>query len=191
MIYQYVVTLKNQSTKYLDFIGFLLPAVSVLFFVMEMVKSNRVHPAYIAGIISISGVLAWNVYQSKHNQKRVRYRWALFIAALVWMKMPYFEWLFFAFILLGILEPQAKYDIEIGFGDKDIVINSLPKRRYFWSDLNNVVLKDGLLTMDFVNNKILQRETLDDEEDDTEEDEFNLFCANQLKLSKNRRTVME
>ena len=37
---------------------------------------------------------------------------------------------------------------------------------------NNVVLKDDLLTLDFKSNKLLQRETID-EEGDAEEDEFN------------------
>jgi hypothetical protein len=191
MIYQYVVTLKNKNSRYIDFIGFLLPGVSILFYVMEMVKSSQVHPAYIVGAISVGGLLGWNVYQSTFNKKTVKYRWALYISALVWMKMPYYEWLSLVFILLGFLEPQAKYAIEIGFGEKEVVINSLPKKRYSWSDFENVVLKDGLLTMDFANNRILQRETLDDEEDDTEEDEFNLFCFNQLRLAKNRRSVME
>ncbi len=184
MIYQYVVTLKNRNSRYLDLVGFFLSAVSVLFFVMEMVQSQQVNFAYLAGAVSISGLLIWNLYQSRFKKQPVKYRWALYLAALVWMKMPYFEWLFFVFIVLGILEHQAKYSIEIGFGDKEIVINSFPKQKYQWVQLNNVVLKDGLLTIDFANNKLLQRETLDDEEDDTEEEEFNQFCADQLARAK-------
>jgi hypothetical protein len=41
-------------------------------------------------------------------------------------------------------------------------------------------LKDGLLTLDFSNNKVVQREIEDDEEDDADEEEFNNFCRNQL-----------
>ena len=55
-----------------------------------------------------------------------------------------------------------------------------------WEDLNNVVLKDGILTLDFQSNKVLQFETdeLDDEdEEEVTEEEFNAFC--QLCLLKN------
>jgi hypothetical protein len=102
------------------------------------------------------------------------------IAALVWMKMPYFQWLVFVFIILALLEYQAKYAIEIGFADNEIVFNSLFKKRYNWSAFSNIVLKDGLLTLDFTNNRILQREIEDDEEDDADEDEFNEYCRRQL-----------
>jgi hypothetical protein len=42
------------------------------------------------------------------------------------------------------------------------------------------VLRDGLLTLDFTNNRILQREVEDDEDDDADEDEFNDYCRKQL-----------
>jgi hypothetical protein len=62
------------------------------------------------------------------------------------------------------------------------VINTLFRRRYDWTDFNNVVLKDGLLTLDFKNNRLLQKEVLeDDDEDDADEDEFNDYCQTRLK----------
>ena len=99
------------------------------------------------------------------------------------MKMPYFQWLVFLFIILALLEYQAKYSIEIGFSDNEIVINSLFKKRYSWKDFSNIVLRDGLLTLDFTNNRILQREVEDDEDDDADEDEFNDYCNKQLAHS--------
>jgi drug/metabolite transporter superfamily protein YnfA len=176
MIYNYVVTLKNQQTRYLDIIGFLLSFISIICFIEEMVKSQEVGIAYLFGSIFIIGVLAWNVYQSRKNHRKVYYSRALLIAALVWMKMPYFQWLSFAFIILALLEYQAKYAVEIGFSEKEIVMNTLFKKKYNWMHFTNIILKDGLLTMDFASNRILQREVEDDEDDDAEEEEFNDFC---------------
>lgn len=189
MIYQFVVTLKNRHTRYLDIIGFLLSALSVMFFVLEMTTTKTLSFAYLAGTIFIVGFLVWNLYQSQIKKKKVYYNRALLIAALVWMKMPYFQWLLFVFLILALLEHQAKYATEIGFGDKEIVINSFPKKRYRWTHFTNIILKDGLLTMDFANNRIFQKEVLDDEEDDAEEEEFNQFCARQLALSKKSTPV--
>ena len=70
--------------------------------------------------------------------------------------------------------------MEVGFTDNEIAINTLIRRKYKWTDFNNVVLKDDLLTLDFKNNRLLQRETID-EEGDAEEDEFNVYCEAQLK----------
>jgi len=180
MIYHYVVTLKNQQTRYLDTLGILLSVLSMLFFVREMINSKDVGFAYLLGSIFIVIVLVWNIYQSKYRNKKVYYSRALLIAALVWMKMPFFQWLSFVFIILALLEYQAKYSVEIGFSDKEIILNTFFKKRYQWNQFSNIVLKDGLLTLDFVNNKVLQREVEDDEDDDADEDEFNEYCRNQL-----------
>jgi hypothetical protein len=182
MVYQYVVTLKNQTSRYIDILGLILSVFSVVCFSLELFRSNSVSVAYLAGSIAVLGIVVWNLAQQAKNRK-VYYSRALLIAALVWMKMPYFQWLVFVFIILALLEYQAKYAIEIGFSDNIIVINSLFKKRYTWSAFSNIVLKDGLLTLDFTNNRILQREVEDDEEDDADEDEFNEYCKRQLDNS--------
>lgn len=179
MVYQYVVTIRNLHNKSIDQLGFFLSAGSGIVFIDEMFKSGEIGVAYLVGTLFIASVLSWNVYQSRKNQK-VYYSRALLIAALVWMKMPVLQWLSFVFIVLAFLEYQAKYAIEIGFSENEIVMNSLFKKRYKWDDFNNIVLKDGLLTLDFKNNKLLQKEVQDDEDDDADEDEFNDYCCKQL-----------
>jgi len=179
MVYQYVVTLKNQNNRYIDILGLLLSIFSVVCFTWELLRSDHVSFAYLIGAVAVLGFIVWNLtLQAK--KRKVYYSRALLLAALVWMKMPYFQWLVFVFIILALLEYQAKYAIEIGFSDNVIVINSLLKRRYDWKQFSNIVLKDGLLTLDFTNNRILQREVEDDEDDDADEDEFNEYCRKQL-----------
>lgn len=180
MVYNYVVTLKNQQNRYIDVLGFLLSLLSILFFVREMLAETTVGLAYLLGSVFIAAMLAWNIYQSVRNRRKVYYSRALLIAALVWMKMPYFQWLTFVFIILALLEYQAKYSVEIGFSEQEIRLNRFFRRTYAWTDFRNIVLKDGMLTLDFANNRILQREIEDDPEDDADEDEFNDFCRRQL-----------
>lgn len=180
MVYQYVVSLKNQHSKTIDIFGILLSAGSVVFFVWELLIQQNLSFAYLIGAVFVTGVLVYNIYQSSKGNK-VYYSRALLIAALVWMKMPYLQWLSFLFIILALLEYQAKYSLEIGFTDNQVVVNSLFKKRYGWNQFNNIVLKDGLITLDFISNKVLQREVVDDEEDEADEDEFNLYCEAQLK----------
>lgn len=182
MVYQYVVTLKNQSHRYIDILGLILSIFSVACFTLELSASKSVSVAYLIGAVVVLGIVIYNQVQIAKKRK-VYYSRALLIAALVWMKMPYFQWLVFLFIILALLEYQAKYSIEIGFSDNEIVINSLFKKRYAWTAFSNIVLRDGLLTLDFTNNRILQREVEDDEDDDADEDEFNDYCKRQLANS--------
>jgi hypothetical protein len=183
MVYQYVVTLKNQNNRYIDILGLILSLFSVVSFTLELISSHNVSVAYLIGAVVVLGIVLWNLSQQVKKRK-VYYSRALLIAALVWMKMPYLQWLVFLFIILALLEYQAKYAIEIGFSDNEIVINSLFKKRYSWEQFSNIVLKNGLLTLDFTNNRILQREVEDDEEDDADEDEFNDYCREQLAGSQ-------
>ena len=181
MVYQYVVILKNQHSKYINILGFLLGLLSVVFFVKELVDTRQTAFVYLIGVIFILGVLIWNVYQSVYRHRKVYYSRALLIAALVWMKMPYYQWLTFVFIILALLEYQAKYAIEIGFSEQHIKFNTLFRKVYSWRDFTNIVLKDGMLTLDFANNRILQREIeYDVDEDDADEKEFNEYCQKQL-----------
>ena len=57
------------------------------------------------------------------------------------------------------------------------MVNSLPKKRFQWSELQNVVLKDEILTLDFHNNKLIQKE-IETPVSAEEEKEFNDFCFN-------------
>ena len=185
MVYQYIVTLKNQNNRYIDLLGLLLSIFSVICFTWELVRSTSVSVAYLIGSAAVLGFVVWNLILASKKRK-VYYSRSLLIAALVWMKMPYFQWLVFVFIILALLEYQAKYSIEIGFADNEIVFNSLFKKRYDWKQFSNIVLKDGLLTLDFTNNRILQREVEDDEDDDASEDEFNEYCRYHLERAEGR-----
>ena len=180
MVYKYVVVLKNLQYRYIDLLGLLLSILSAVAFARELTLRSKVGVAYLVGLVFVVGVVIYNLIQSRRKRK-VYYSRALLIAALVWMKMPYLQWLAFVFIILGLLEYQAKYAVEIGFADKEVVINSLFKKRYQWKQFSNIVLKDGLLTLDFTNNRILQREIEDEEDSEADEDEFNEYCRKQLQ----------
>ncbi len=180
MIYQYVVTLQNQQKKYIDRFTLFLLAISVVLFVREQILSPNIKISYLFGAVAIVLIAGWNLYGLKKNRPNTFYGGALTVAAIGWVTMPYLNWLFIPFALMGLFEKQAKAPLEIGFTDEQVVINTLFRRKFHWTDFNNVVLKDDLLTLDFKNNKLLQRETID-EEGDADEDEFNQYCTVQLQ----------
>jgi hypothetical protein len=180
MVYKYVVTLKNTSRKFIDTFSLLLLSISALLFLREQYFSDNIKIAYLFGGMTIAVITGWNLYRQKKHGKTVYYSSALFIAAIAWVTMPYLSWLFLPFALMGLFERQAKLPLEVGFTDNEIAINTLIRRKYKWADFNNIILKDDLLTLDFKTNRLLQRETVD-EEGDAEEDEFNVYCREQLR----------
>ena len=74
----------------------------------------------------------------------------------------------------------AEYIIALAciFTDK-ILYPSLPQKNISWPELNAIILKDGLLTIDFKNNKLIQQTI--DENSTVNEQDFNEFCRQQLK----------
>ncbi len=179
-VFNYIIVIRNERELFVNIIGLLLSVGSALLFAREMIEHQTWLIPQTLGIVFIVGVVVYNLIMSKRDNVTVYYSKSLLIAGLVWMKMPYGEWLLFAFIVLALLEYQAKHPLEIGFSGKEIVFNTLFKKRYNWSDLTNVVLKDGLLTVDFKSNRIFQK-VIDDGESEASEEEFNLWAGEQLR----------
>ena len=101
----------------------------------------------------------------------------LFAAGIFWIGMSYLQWMFVLFVFFALLEAQAKYPLEIGFNRGGYCAQfPVQKKMALGSSFHSVILKDGLLTLDFRNNKLIQKEVLDDDEPDALEDEFNDYC---------------
>ena len=178
-LYTYVVVIRNENRRFINWTGFLLSLLSALLFTLEMIESGRIILPLFIGVVFIAGVILYNIYRSRSENKEISYSKALLIAAIIWTKMPYGQWLIFVFVVLAFLEYQAKLPLEIGFSSRQVVFNSLFRKRYAWSDLSNVLLKDGLLTVDFQNNKLFQK-LVDDGENEATEEEFNEWCRQHL-----------
>lgn len=176
MNYPYIVVLKRNGERYVDSISILLCITSAIAFSYRQIAYHEFLIAFtIVAAALVFGVLI-NMQLARRKNKVVRYRFLLLTAGIAWIAMPSFQWLCIPFFILSFLEYQAKYPLEVGFTDDYVVINSLIKKKYPWSDFNNVMLKDGLLTLDFKNNRLVQKEAVEDDGPDADEDEFNAFC---------------
>jgi len=180
MHYDYVVTLKRENAHKTDLISLLLLIFSLLAFSFVQIR-NGLNLLLCLGIaIVLSGLLA-NL-RSARKKKEMRFRYWLFATGICWIGMPYLKWLIIPFFAMAMMEAQAKYPLEIGFYSEGVVLNSLFNKKFPWSSLQSVILKDGLLTLDFINNKLIQKEVLDDDDPDAREDEFNDYCRSKLLI---------
>lgn len=178
MVYDYVVTLKNQSVNRINIISRLVAGISAAFFLYQQVKSGWHTYLFLASFLLIAGGLSWNWYSAKKH-KPVSYSRILLVAGVTWFAMPFLFWIGLPLIAMALLEKQARFHLEIGFTRERIVFNTLIKQKFSWSEFNNILLKDEILTLDFKNNKLIQKETLDDD-GDADEEEFNAYCSSRL-----------
>ena len=184
MRYQYVVILKKEGERATDLLSILLCFGSAVIFLLSQLKAA--HPNYYLYAFSVllAGGLIFNIVARGRRKRQVRFKYLILLAALGWFGMPVLPWIGLLFLALAFLEHQTKRPLEIGFDRDQVVINSLVRRRHSWSAFNNVLLKDGLLTLDFRNNRLLQKEVVEDEdEENADEEEFNAYCRDRLKAA--------
>jgi hypothetical protein len=80
---------------------------------------------------------------------------------------------------LTLLFAVATSASRVWVGDNILLTTGPFKRTYQWNQLQQVIIKDGLLTLDFKNNRLWQQPI--DSTTSTAEKAFNVFCQTQLQ----------
>ncbi|MDB5230260.1 MAG: hypothetical protein JWN76_1065 [Chitinophagaceae bacterium] len=158
--YDYVITLKRPDYKGFNWMNNILLFLSVLVFTYSAFNYKEARIFF--SIVTGATLLVWLYYAFKPLDKDeiVFYRLALIIASIGWFHSTHGNvWIGGLLLVVAFLEKQVKFPQEIGFTQEGITFNTFPKKNYEWTEISNVILKDELLTIDFSNNKLLQKET--------------------------------
>ena len=185
--YDYIIVLKKPNFKVIDWISqlMLLLAVASFLFVAFMCLSQKstALPVSLSWLLLFfcSLIIGWWVFCFGQVQRGIipYYRFALMFAAWGWFVVPDGKWVAIIYIIACFLEKPVKVPPEAAFDTEEISFNSFPRKIYLWKDVANVVLKDGLLTIDLKNNTLIQKQVNDEVLPEIEE-EFNGFCQEQL-----------
>ncbi len=181
MVFDYLVTLKKSDDRLADQISQLLYTFSLLVFGWFYYRNpvNFFYP-----IVCLALLLWWAYALLKKNKDgKVYFRAGLLICAAGWfLGTEPNLWMGVLYVAAALLEKQVKFPKEIGFTPEAITFNSLPRRTLKWSDVSNVLIKDGLITIDQKNNKLYQKEIEGYVTPDVET-EFNEFARKQLITS--------
>jgi hypothetical protein len=180
-VYPFIVVLRNSNRRAVNIAGGIIGLLSII---MLALRANDPEGSGL-NTIAAGGAMVffcWNILEQRKGRPS-RQAMTLAIAGAGMILLPPFSWMGLLLLALARIEREALKPVEIGFAEDHIRIGGWRPRKILWSDLRNVVLKDGLLTLDYADNRLFQRETddLDDEEYDGTEDEFNIFCRRQLK----------
>ncbi|MFT3751071.1 MAG: hypothetical protein QM768_22355 [Agriterribacter sp.] len=180
-LFQYVLIIKKEKPLNIDLISILLSAISFAFFIYHSFLLNNFISVIFLGSLLIPVTVARSLWLKKKSGKSsITFKHPLFITGIIWLFIPGLRWFFILFVLFVLFDHQARQPLEIGVSDEQIVINTFFRKKYGWNEFSNVILKDNLLTLDFKNNKVLQRE-IEPYISNVNEKEFNAFCAEQIQ----------
>ena len=183
--YDFVVTLKHPDYLLYNIISILLCLMTVTAEIFGLINStfntiNWINIGFTSFII-IYLVVSFLFF---NNKKYVAgFGWPLFVSAILWFIAPLGNiWLSLFYVAAAFIEGQLKFPQEIGFDKEEVVFNYFPSKHYMWSEIQNVILKDNIVTIDFKNNRIFQKETETETKPELEK-EFNEFCRQHLLQS--------
>ncbi len=190
-VYDFVVVLKNKNKKAVRLTGILLSLLALFLFLYRSFQDSGSMMNLVAFFILLV-LFTWSMFQLRKNEK-VAFSPLLGIAGFGLIVLQPFNWLGIVYLAMAALERYAMLPQEIGFSADHIRFNGWPEKKYTWTEFTNIILKDDILTMDFRNNKLFQKETDDsaDPEYDGSEDEFNQFCMENLDRSEKQAGHME
>ena len=130
----------------------------------------------VAGIMLLAAAL---IIDYLFNIIKVKKMLLLTIAAVLLFIATHSFGFAFVLLLVGILSSLLDIKPLITFDANGVSIQrALGIKNYPWSQFNNIILKDDLLTLDFKNNQLLQ--LAPDSTANINEQSFNEFCKKYL-----------
>jgi hypothetical protein len=176
------ITLKNEKVKQYERIAFFVILINLVLFIYLSLQSadKSIRIAAIGGAIVIFITLSIDYFLTsvKNNEGSPYKLIALYGISMAWWKIG-FWWVGIICALIGLLFMVSKRPLLVKFFSANINYPSFPQKNIEWQSVNNIILKDGLLTIDLKNNKFMQQ-AIDETKTSINEQEFNDFCQQQL-----------
>ena len=174
---QFELTLKNEketSYKKISIFLLVLNMIGILFIAYLKDFKNWI-PVIVAAIAVLAAFSSF--YFRSRNEKAILIG-AFLLLSVAWILSGY--WVVGVLnILFMILHTASLQKPIVSINERQVIYPSFPKKIIDWQDLSNLIIKDGLLTIDFKNNKIIQQQ-IADISSTIDEKEFNDFCSQQL-----------
>ncbi|HMU46277.1 MAG TPA: hypothetical protein PKC72_07920 [Chitinophagaceae bacterium] len=173
------INLRNEKTKFYLRLSWLIIIINtILFLYLAFFSGDKSEVKKSFGILILLAA-SFGLYSYFKNTKyQIGFHPFFFFIMLGWIVMERY-WFAGISILFDILSTVSTRKFIVIFSQEDVVYPSFPVKTIPWRKLNNVILKDGLLTIDFKSNKIIQQ-YVDELKTNVNEKEFNEFCRQQL-----------
>ena len=127
----------------------------------------------------IGSFLTFLLYKKKKSLFLQQLLTGVFISGICWIIIGFYlnGILSLVFSVLGF---TAVKKIKIDFTSKHIIYPSFPKKIFLWQEVENIILKEGILTIDLKNNTLIQFTLNENEQEHLNESDFNIFVQQQI-----------
>lgn len=177
----YNIPLKHRNnTRIVDIASLLMLLISCIVFLFSAVNKQQVVVIICSAALLLLTVY-W-LYRAFTNKQAFTYLNLLMgLIAVYWFIQGTRLSIFVGLMLLvaALFEKRLKRQHAINISNIGVVITTNFSTTFTWQQLANVVIKDGLLTVDTLANKLYQQEVAGDLPAQTET-EINEFCRLQL-----------
>lgn len=174
---KFELVLKNEKEKSHRIFTLFLLAINLLsiLFISFSAGFNKAGPLIFSFLALFS---AFAGFYFKRNYETATISAAFFFFSIAWESHRYrmISVLNLVFLILHLVTSRKRI---VKITEENIVYPVLTDKTIPWKDLNNIILKDNLLTIDFKNNKLFQQ-MIDDSASAIDEKEFNDFCISRL-----------
>ncbi len=180
MAFNYVITIKKPNYKKVNSVSLLMLFFALINFIYIAINNSSLLKLNLFFSILIVLIFIFTTYISYKKKQIVYYRSILLLASVGFALQP--KWnIFFAilYFVAAILEMPAKTILQIGVDENGILFTSFPKKYFSWNELNNVLLRDNILTVDYKSNKLFQK-NIDADYNEEYQKKFNEFCKQHL-----------
>ncbi len=161
----------------------LLNAIAISYFHHFVAKKDTIdfYFSTVGYIFLLPPLTSYAIYKKGRSLSMGSIALGNFLAAIVWWIIGtwYLGFLSMIFAILGFYALKPTFTIIVNHNG--IVYPSFPKKIIQWSDLDNVILKDNVLTIDFKNNKLIQHSLIQSENENLDEASVNQFFKSHLQ----------
>lgn len=161
---------------------FIIVIFNIVFFSLTSARADQNSMAYFASLVACLSLAAPALQYFIFGNKEAGLQNMLggvLIAGICWSLLQvYLNGL--AMILVAVLGLLAIRPIRFVFNKNGLIVPGLPSKKVTWADVENVVVKEGMLTIDFKNNKLIQFSLQDAENNQFDTVSFNKFVTDCL-----------
>jgi hypothetical protein len=178
------IILPNDKADTYKVVTFIIAFMNLLFLGFVRYKETSPTAQFFLGfglIWLLSSIVLYSFFKS--SRKIIFVIIPLFVCSLIW--------LFMGFYLLGIISFlfsfmgfQVNKPLKVTASKAGILYPTFPAKLFEWKEVEQVLLKDNVLTIDLKNNKLIQVSISEEENEKLDQQEFNAFCNAMIHQSK-------
>jgi hypothetical protein len=158
---------------------------AMLFYAALFMNQPRIIAILVVGIALPLAFLKTIKSFTKKKQASTEDKIDIFLLAttMAWL-IDGFYWFFAAMFVLHILFKLSIRTLKVVITADGIRYPSLPAKTIHWSQIDNLIVKDDLLTIDIKTNKLIQQPIEQNSFTDARElQAFNTYCQQQIKAA--------